>query len=115
MAKKLHLIDYDAHPDWCRATIIVGGEETTFSSVYSQTPGSASVGEWATPLTALMEQPARERVVLMGDFNLWHSSWMELHGRRAHRGAEVLINLAALWGLDLITAPDSCTRCAPGH
>ena len=70
---------------------------------------------WTTPLlmSSFTENPPAEKIALLGDFNLHHPLWDR--EQRHSPGADILINQAEKWNLQLITLFGTPTRTFHGH
>ena len=78
-------------------------------SVYS--PGHCT--NWETPLSKLVEMESPNRAIVAGDFNLHHPMWSK--DDRHSPGAELLLELATKWDLELITTPGEPTWFRQGY
>jgi hypothetical protein len=121
-----------AGTDWCSVTFGSGTESITIWSIYSEQyigagqvdcslgpanqtavyhPGPAT--PWPSPVSELVTMSPPGRHVLTGDFNLHHPLW-DKAGRYSIK-ADVLLELAHRWDLELATPWGLTTRFGPGQ
>jgi retrotransposon-encoded endonuclease len=98
-------------PDYSWVQIETTRGLVTIHNIYSENPGSYRTRQWNTPipeaLTALQD-PGQHLIV--GDFNLHHPLWGGPEVRRAHTGAELIIQGAIENSLEFLLQPGTITR-----
>ena len=97
-----------AGTDWCNVTFGSGTESVTIWSIYSE---QYTRSPWPSPLPELATLTPLGRHVLTGDFNLHHPLWDK--AGRCSTKADVLLELAQRWNLELATPWGLTTRFGP--